>query len=72
MRKIEKRAEEMGFAISPDPIQSGDMYLAERNSGPKLLICDRVIYTELGDPDYIVPTEIAYCFDVRECVKLIN
>lgn len=72
MRSIEQRAKEMGFETSSDPIQPGDIYLAERNSGPKLLICKYVKYTELGDPDWIVPTETAYSFDVQECVKIIQ
>jgi len=69
---IQERAEGLGLLTSSDPIQPGDMYLAERNTGPKLLTCNKVVNTHLGDPDYIVPTEIAYCFDARECVKLIG
>lgn len=71
MRKIEERAEELGFLTSADPIQPGDTYLAERNTGPHLLTCKKAIYTDLGDPDFIVPSEIAYCFDTRECVKIV-
>ncbi len=69
---IQERAEELGLLTSSDPIQPGDTYLAERNTGPHLLTCNKTVNTQLGDPDYIVPTEIAYCYDARECVKIID
>ena len=46
-------------------VQIGDAYIAERNSGPKLLIAK-----ELDHRGWIVPTEIGYCFDDWECVKV--
>lgn len=46
-------------------VQIGDAYIAERNSGPKLLIAK-----ELDHRGWIVPTEIGYCFDEWDCVKV--
>jgi len=68
---IIERAQELGFQTDKSPIQPGDLYLAERNTGPKLLMCEKVVNNYRGEPSYIVPTEIAYCFDAWECVKVI-
>lgn len=65
-------AEKLGFTTSSEPIQPGDTYLAGRNTGPHLLICERVVNNVLGEPSYIVPVEMAYCFDVWHCVKIIG
>lgn len=70
MLSIEKRATEEGFVPSSDPIQPGDIYLAERNTGPHLLTCLKVVNNEFGKPSYIVPVEIAYCYDAWECIKV--
>lgn len=61
---IIERAQDLGFQIDKSPIQSGDTYLAERNTGPHLLTCRRV------QNGYVVPEGFAYCFDVWECVKV--
>jgi hypothetical protein len=56
---------EAGFVPLPnEPISPGDSYCAERNTGLKLLTCDR-----LGD-GCIFPVELAYAFDTGECVKV--
>lgn len=47
-------------------LSSGDLYVAERNTGPHLLTCQRVN----SDGGYVVPEEVAYCFDISECVKI--
>lgn len=47
-------------------IEPGDLYIAERNTGPNLLEAQR-IDTENG---YIVPTSRDYPFDLSECVKV--
>ena len=48
-------------------IQPGDLYIAERNTGPKLLIA-REINLETG---CVFPTEFGqYAFDIYECVKV--
>jgi hypothetical protein len=45
----------------------GDLYIAERNTGPKLLTCQEVKVNE----NYVVPKDFpAYCFDIHECVKV--
>lgn len=46
------------------PIRSGDLYLAMRNTGVKLLTCFSV-----GD-GFIIPEEKAYLYDFEECVKV--
>lgn len=46
-------------------VQSGDSYIAERNSGPKLLTAK-----EIDPRGWIVPTEIAYCFEEWECCRV--
>jgi len=67
MRKIEQRAKELGLNYTLDPIQPGDLYLAERNTGPKLLTCIKVN----KEGGWIVPTGLDYCYDIPECVKII-
>lgn len=49
-------------------IGSGDLYVAERNSGPKLLTAREVNF-ERG---CIFPTTFDYAFDIHECVKVIE
>lgn len=45
-------------------INSGDLYVAERNTGPKLLTAKEVT------PRWIVPTSIDYVYNLDECVKV--
>ncbi len=47
-------------------IEVGDLYVAERNTGPKLLTAGFIDET-LG---WIRPTRNAYPFDIGECVKV--
>lgn len=47
-------------------IEPGDLYVAERNTGPHLLTA-RVVDTQSG---CIVPTDHAYPFNLHECVKV--
>lgn len=47
-------------------IGHGDIYVAERNSGPKLLTCERHDHTN----GWIVPRENDYPYDTWECVKV--
>lgn len=49
-----------------DDIQAGDTYLAERNTGVRLLTC-RSVPMHL---DCIFPVENAYAYDTKECVKI--
>lgn len=72
LMSIKERADELDLVVSSDPIRPGDTYLAERNDGPKLLTCNKVINNSLGEPSYVVPEENAYCYDVWECVKIVE
>ena len=61
-------AEVEGVIVKMDgdgTVSAGDSYVAERNTGPKLLIAER-IDVENG---FIIPTSLAYCFSIKECVK---
>jgi hypothetical protein len=50
-------------------IKPGDLYIAERNTGPKLLIAKKIMGIGLGG--WIQPTELnAYSYDLHECVKV--
>lgn len=52
-------------------IQSGDLYVAERNTGPKLLTAKEVVMSECGCCiNYVIPTTTDYCFDGGECVRV--
>lgn len=69
-KNIRETAKEMGFIPTDEPIQPGDTYLAERNTGPKLLTCLSVVNNNFGEPSYIVPKEFAYCYNAWHCVKV--
>ena len=45
-------------------IKPGDLYVAERNTGPKLLTAGDIKYS------CIFPTTIDYPYDIWECVKV--
>ena len=47
------------------PVRKGDMYLAARNTGAKLLICARVDHR-----GWVEPVEVEYAFNWSECVKV--
>ena len=47
-------------------VRVGDLYIAERNTGPHLLEC-RKVNEELG---CVYATTPAYPFDTNECVKV--
>lgn len=57
-----------GIQVNMDEggIKSGDLYVAERNTGPKLLIA-REVCEDIG---CIFPTTCDYVFDLHECVKV--
>ncbi len=60
-------AETLGVDIVEGPIKPGDMYLAGRNTGIKLLTC-----LSVHERDWIVPTTMAYSFDTWECRKVVD
>ena len=59
--------EGLQFRLSDDEIKPGNLYVAERNTGPVLLEC-RKVDEENG---YIVPIS-GYPFDIWECRKVIG
>jgi len=66
--------EGVGLVIDAGELRVGDTYIAERNNGPKLLTVKKLAMTQTPSEgpaiDYVVPKEVAYCFDVSECVKV--
>lgn len=58
-------AKELGVEIISEPITPGDLYLAGRNCGVKLLTCRKV------DPrNWIESTTPDYSYDTWECKKV--
>ena len=51
-----------------EPLVPGDIYLAERNTGPHLLTCSRMS----ADMFYVIPREMAYCYNSWECHKVLS
>lgn len=54
------------FVKEEGDIQPGDLYIAERNAGPKLLTAKRID----TDLECIFPTCTAYPYDLHECIKV--
>ena len=68
MRPVEKTAHKLEILYTSDPIKPGDMYLAERFNGPKILTCKKINSEER----YIIPTDRAeFYFNFYDCVKII-
>ncbi|MFH1405064.1 MAG: hypothetical protein ABIH21_03120 [Patescibacteria group bacterium] len=59
--------EGINFVMDEGEIQPGDLYIAERNTGPKLLTARKV-----DDQDLmcIFPTTLDYPYDLGECIKV--
>jgi hypothetical protein len=53
-------------------ILPGDLYIAERNTGPQLLTADRIVKEESICGGYVIPTTLNYPYDLPECVKVIE
>lgn len=51
-------------------IQPGDWYVGERNMGPKLLTARKLVEEENLVGGFIVPNELAYPYDLNECVRV--
>lgn len=68
LRKVLEKREFEGvpFRVLDREIQEGDTYLAARNTGPHLLTAEKVLVS-LG---WVVPVEVAYAFDITECVPI--
>lgn len=58
-----------GFFLKKDngDIQPGDLYIGERNTGPKLLIAREILNGAVFATDYT-----AYPFDIWECIKVVE
>jgi len=54
------------FKLLDGDILPGDTYIAERNSGLKLLTCR----SNNHEDGWIVPVEDAYCYDTNECIRI--
>lgn len=54
------------FRLRDGDIESGDIYIAERNTGLKILTCAKNDH-ERG---WIEPVESAYLYDVGECLRI--
>ena len=58
------------MVVGPDgqekKIRSGDLYVAERNTGPELLTAKKIV----EDGEFIIPTCNGYPYDIYECVKV--
>ena len=64
----EEVAKSLGLRIINEDIKPGDMYLAGRNTGVKLLECESV-----DDRNWINSTDpIGYPYDTWECYKVIE
>lgn len=61
-----KAMADLGLELDPTPIQPGDLYFGEHNTGPQLLTCKK-IDERLG---CIFPVEMAYPYDLHECTKV--
>lgn len=72
--------EGVDFVKDEGPIEKGDWYIAERNSGPELLTASRFVrysYTDGAsevsnstESSWIESQEPAYSYDTHECVKV--
>jgi len=73
--KIIAKDESVNFNFKNDPLLPGQLYIAKRNTGWKLLTCKSVTMMKSPmetEPDFIVPQEMAYCFDSWECFKVLG
>ncbi|OGZ99474.1 MAG: hypothetical protein A3A28_01875 [Candidatus Sungbacteria bacterium RIFCSPLOWO2_01_FULL_47_32] len=61
-----------GISLKMDEgeIESGDLYVAERNTGPKLLTARAITRDNSFCGGIVFPTTLDYAFDFCECVKV--
>lgn len=73
VNRKEWKVELEGCIVEVDPdatgrdLRPGDLFLAERNTGPKLLTCRHV-----DERGWVMAVESAYSYDVWECRKVIS
>lgn len=53
-------------------IQSGDTYLAKRNAGWKLLVCEEHVKDGSLHGGFIHSVTLDYSYDTNECFKVIT
>ena len=58
-------------------VKKGDLYIAERNTGPKFLTAEKIVPWPIKDSTnkhggWIQPTTLDYSFDLGECVKVVE
>ncbi len=56
--------EGLTFEVLEGGIQVGDHYIAQRNTGLKLLQAESI------ESNFIIPTSMDYCYNTWECVKV--
>jgi hypothetical protein len=61
-------AKEIGVEFLARPVQDGDLYLASRNTGIKLLTARKVDHGN----GWVVPVEPAYVYDIHECQAVVE
>lgn len=54
--------------VENEPPKEGEMYVAQRNTGPHLLTAKKVDMKNR----WVVPVEKAYVFDLHECKRVIR
>lgn len=54
------------FLKDDTKLEPGDLYVAERNSGPKLLTVKKIDHKNM----LVIPTNCEYPFNFDECVKV--
>lgn len=59
--------EDVVVTVDEGEILPGQIYMARRNTGWKMLTCLRVN----KDGGWVVPEEFAYCFDIGECFRVV-
>lgn len=64
--ECEEAAEDLGVDIERGTPKPGELYIAGRNTVPKLLTCIKVT------DGFVVPEEDAYCYDTHECFRLVD
>lgn len=54
-------------------IQPGDLYVAERNTGPQLLTAEKIVDpVDFWGGKFVIPTTMNYPYDLHECVKVVE
>ena len=50
----------------------GELYIARRSNPWKLLTCGRVLFEAEPQGHYVIPREMAYCFDTWHCHRVLR